>query len=72
MGGVAGFCGPRARRVTRQAPAASATFFPRRGSRRDYLDLLNDLWVEADVLSRKVAIAAETLAEFQESLSDDG
>ena len=41
-------------------------------SSEPYLDLLNDLWVEADVLSRKVAIAAETLGEFQESLSDDG
>lgn len=36
-----------------------------------YLDLLNDLWVEADVLSRKVAHAAEALDEFQQSLPGD-
>jgi hypothetical protein len=35
-----------------------------------YLDLLSDLWVEADVLSRKAAQAAEALDEFQESLRD--
>lgn len=35
-----------------------------------YLDLLNDLWVEADVLSRKVVYAAEMLDEFQESLPE--
>jgi hypothetical protein len=36
----------------------------------DYLDLLSDLWVEADVLSRKATQAAEALDEFQESLRD--
>jgi len=42
----------------------------KRGS-EPYLDLLNDLWVESDVLSRKVAHAAEMLDEFQESLPDN-
>jgi len=41
----------------------------KRGSEA-YLDLLSDLWVEADVLSRKAAQAAEALDEFQESLRD--
>jgi hypothetical protein len=36
-----------------------------------YLDLLPDLWTEADVLSRKAQYAAEMLDEFEESLTDD-
>jgi hypothetical protein len=36
-----------------------------------YLDLLPDLWTEADVLSRKAQYAVEMLDEFEESLTDD-
>jgi len=36
-----------------------------------YLDLLPDLWVDVDVLSRKAQYAAEILDEFEESLTDE-
>jgi len=42
----------------------------KRGSEA-YLDLLPDLWVEADVLKRKVQAAADALDEFEESLPED-
>jgi len=42
----------------------------KRGSEA-YLDLLPDLWVEADVLKRKVEYAAHLLDEFEESLPED-
>jgi len=42
----------------------------RRGSEA-YLDLLPELWVEADVLKRKVETAADVLDEFEESLPEE-
>jgi hypothetical protein len=42
----------------------------RRGSEA-YLDLLPDLWVELDVLTRKAQYAAEILDEYMESLPED-
>ncbi len=41
----------------------------KRGSEA-YLDLLPELWVEADVLKRKVETAADAIEEYQESLPE--
>ena len=41
----------------------------KRGSEA-YLDVMPDLWVETDVLKRKVEVAADALNEFEEALPD--